>query len=154
MLKQRGTLIGSGKSCKKLEKEILQKVVDDSVKITTPVRAFITFRTQEGFERCSKYMGKSKTKPVMKLFDYPVTFRAAPEPSNVIWENLEVTGPTMKKRQCISYLWIGAFILVCFLLITILKVQSGTTKAKYPVRVECSEITNEFTSLYKCDDTS
>jgi hypothetical protein len=118
----------------------MEKVVTDSSKITTPVRAFITFKTQEGFERCCKYIGKSKKTPVMKLLDQKVHFKEAPEPSNIIWENLEVTGPTMAKREAIAGFWITLFIIFCFLTITAIKAYSGTTKAKYPVSVNCEEI--------------
>ena len=147
MLKERGTLIGNGKSCKKLEKEIMETVYKDSLKITTPVRAFITFRTHEGFERCNKYIGKSKNKLVMYMFDkYPVHFKLAPEPSNIIWENLEITKKTMRRRETFAGSMIIAFIVVCFLVITALKAYSGFSKAKYPVRVDCGMMNKEFTT--------
>lgn len=60
MLKQRGLLIGNNKPHKKLEKQIMEYVVKNFERISTPVKAFITFRTQEGFERCCKYIGNSK----------------------------------------------------------------------------------------------
>jgi hypothetical protein len=89
------------------------------------VRAFITFLSQEGYDRCSKYISKSKTVPFMELYGEKVHFRAAPEPSNIIWENLEITGPTMKKREAIAGFWIIIFIVICFLAITALKAYSG-----------------------------
>ena len=87
----------------------------------------------------------------MKLFDQKVHFKSAPEPSNIIWENLEVTRPTMKKRECIAGFGITLFIIICFLSITAMKAYSGTTKQKYPISVNCEDVSNTFRTKYPCD---
>ena len=96
-------------------------------------------------------MGKSKTAPVMEFFGEKVQFKAAPEPSNIIWENLEITAPMMRKREAIAGFSITAFIVVVVLVITLLKAYSGKTKAKYPGSVDCEQITNDFTLKWPCD---
>lgn len=62
-----------------------------------PIYAFIIFTNQEASERCKNYLyrkigGKrNKAKQLFKMLgDVPV-FQDAPEPTNIIWENLEVT---------------------------------------------------------------
>lgn len=70
----------------------------DFIKMKQPVIAFITFTTQEAAERCYKYLLKAD--PVSKvknqnlkefmLLGDKADIRAASEPSNIIWENLEV----------------------------------------------------------------
>ena len=76
---------------------------------STPVAAFVTFNTQEGYERCLQEFETSHT-----MFGYPIYHRhmrgalknsngfklfedeedlevfPAKEPSNIIWENLQI----------------------------------------------------------------
>jgi hypothetical protein len=59
-----------------------------------PIYAFIIFTNQEAFERCQNFLhqrtdGKinNKRHPFKLLGDVPV-FQEAPEPTNIIWENL------------------------------------------------------------------
>ena len=65
-------------------------------KMTTPIKAFITFDTIEGKDRCLKYLSKKLSTgqkndhfEPFKLLDEQVNLRNAPEPSNIIWENLQ-----------------------------------------------------------------
>lgn len=140
MLKKRGLFIGGCKPVKKFEKEIMDKVMTNYDLIQTPVRAFITFRTHEGYERCCKFMSNQKNAKKMTIFGQPVQFREATEPSNIIWENLEVTKATQKKRKVKVSIAILMFIVACFFLFVGLKATSGKNKQKYPVRVECDEL--------------
>ncbi len=67
---------------------------------TEPVVAFVTFNSQEGYERCINHMESTKNfygEPIynesghgFKLFDEEQEVYAANEPSNIIWENLEI----------------------------------------------------------------
>ena len=64
--------------------------------LSTPVKAYISFESAEAFERCQKHLfkydtdshKKNKLYQEMELFDEPAQLAAAPEPSNIIWENL------------------------------------------------------------------
>ena len=62
-----------------------------------PIYAFIIFTNQEAFERCQNNLFRNiggkrnkERKNFELLGDVPV-FDEAPEPTNIIWENLEVT---------------------------------------------------------------
>jgi hypothetical protein len=63
--------------------------------ITRPVAAFITFETQEGYERACNIKGKRNWKlevSVDKEFlGQPLYFTEAPEPTNIIWEHRDRT---------------------------------------------------------------
>lgn len=73
---------------------------------------FITFNTQEGLERSLNYLcendftghknkdreeyyKKNPHKMKFELFGESPVVTSAPEPSNIIWENLEIEGKTM-----------------------------------------------------------
>jgi len=65
--------------------------------LSIPVTAFITFASSEGYERCAKYLFKedilgkqNKNCKKLKLLGEEVVLSAAPEPSNIVWENLDV----------------------------------------------------------------
>ena len=59
-LKQRGYLIGAGYFDKVPEQDdkLNQIVKQDKALLKQPVCAFITFNSQEAFERCQKYLFK------------------------------------------------------------------------------------------------
>ena len=67
----------------------------DAEKLMTPVKAFIIFNDQEGFDRCEKYFYKwdeseRKENPSYKKVKFlgdDLDFSCAPDPSNIIWEN-------------------------------------------------------------------
>ena len=62
--------------------------------------AFITFKTQEAKERIAKWRIKKNEDGTnnkdcildrkFEIFDEELRFEAAPEPSDIIWENLEI----------------------------------------------------------------
>jgi hypothetical protein len=51
--------------------------------------------------------------------------RAASEPSNVVWENLEVNKTTTRKRYSVVFTVIIVFIIVTFLVFTSMKYLAG-----------------------------
>ena len=58
MLMERGTLLGQGKFKKIsiIDEKINKYLKNNLDEITTPVCAFISFQTQEGNERCERFM--------------------------------------------------------------------------------------------------
>ena len=80
-------------------------------KITTPVSAFITFTTQEGFERCNNQINQyneegelnSNRVPFKFLTEEPIV-RDAPDPSNIIWENQAITRKRKLCNNALAYL--------------------------------------------------
>ena len=68
-----------------------------------------------------------KNKNVKKfiLFGETANVKAASEPSNVVWENLQVDKKTTRKRYSIVFSIIIVFIIVTFLMFTAMKYLAG-----------------------------
>ena len=76
----------------------------------------------------------------------PAQFLPSSEPSNIIWENLEIDKKTMKKRKLWVMLAILIFILLTYVFFTFLKSKTGTNKLKYPSSLNCTEYDEVFSS--------
>ena len=91
---KRGTAFGNGKygQVAKMDADIDALATEKAAELGTPVRAFITFCTQEGYERCEKWLFGQDPRYRIEIFGHVATsIHAAPEPTNIIWENQEVT---------------------------------------------------------------
>lgn len=55
----KGNFDGIEKVEHNLNQIIQEDIEDNDIDLSKPVKAFITFKTQEGFERCRKYLFKS-----------------------------------------------------------------------------------------------
>ena len=99
LLTVRGGLITQGKFDKlPAVNKMLQNLKEtQSDKLIRPVTAFLTFNTQEGYERSLRYWGPEsagKTKELTenhKFCDTQIRVKPAPEPSNIIWENRHIS---------------------------------------------------------------
>ena len=171
LLRARGTHITNGnlKAIPEIDNKVNLLFLTQSEKLTTPVTAFITFTTQEGYERCSEFLsGRLHTglpNPKKRSFEFlgeQAQIADAPEPTNVIWENLEVSRKEINRRKCLAGLAVSVFIFCTFLLFTYLKTKSGKNKLKYPSTVDCDSIYTMFDSksefhryaAYDQDETS
>lgn len=67
-------------------------------------------------------------------------FIEAPEPSNVLWENLEVTARQRRGRKCGVSMVIVIFMIFTFVLFSYLKAKQGFNKLKYPDNQDCGSI--------------
>lgn len=83
LLRERGTYIKEQewKMVKRIEAKIDHLKETNFESFVWPVSAFITFKTEDGYNRAQQYEGKllKNTKVV--------SFREASEPSDIIWEN-------------------------------------------------------------------
>ena len=76
--------------------DLMRENIERNVEsLATPIVAFVTFKSQEGYERCSKHLfentrrkKKSNRANQFQLWGEKAQIKAAPEPSNIIWENL------------------------------------------------------------------
>ena len=68
----------------------------------------------------------------------------APEPSNIIWENLDVSLNTQRKRECGVGIIIVIFIILTLMLFSVLKGVAGINNLKYPPRINCVSINGQF----------
>ena len=77
----------------------------------------------------------------------------APEPTDVIWENLQVTHKVRRTRQVQAGLAIMCFILVTFILQSALKSYKGYNIWKYPQNQNCVNM-KELFRIGNSTDTS
>jgi hypothetical protein len=74
------------------------------------------------------------------LYDGEVDTDRAPEPSDIIWENLNITSTTIHLNEAKSYAIIGIFLFLTFILFTFMKAFSGANAKKYPDSIDCKSI--------------
>jgi len=86
----------------------------------------------------------------LELFGEDCQITAAPEPSNVLWENLETTPFQRGARKTGVVMLITLFIFLTFLLYSGLKSKAGENKLKYPSSTDC----NGFKSLFEKGERS
>jgi len=103
---KRGALYANGRYDLVAEMdELLEKWIRRGKKqdeLSIPVCAFVTFATQEGYERCAKRVftaaqkrrGNAGLADRLTILDEVAEVDAAPEPSNIIWQNLEKSRKT------------------------------------------------------------
>jgi len=130
------------------------------------VRAYITFTTQEGFERASLYWPRNRDDvppPVLDLVqpednrsllnDY-LKLEKATEPGNIIWEHLEsdeiswYSGRGCSKTQWLCkvfvFFMIGLFVLLMFGFFAWVKIESVTIQKQFPPSFDCPAIDEMF----------
>ena len=72
------------------------------------------------------------------------TFEEAPEPSDVIWENLEINEETKMQNTGYVCLTISFFLLLTFFIFTGLKVVSGNAVLQSPPNQDCLSVDHMF----------
>lgn len=86
------------------------------------VCAFVVFNNEESVIRALEdYTGSehiwnrvSQPKHLRFLEEYPLIVKEAPDPADIIWENLEATGPERNRRSCITLLGTAVLLLLSF----------------------------------------
>ena len=71
------------------------------------------------------------------LFGEEQEVAAAFEPSNIIWENLEIPVKTRNRNKCKVFLIVSFLLLIILLAVAYLKVLATKEKLKYPQSYEC-----------------
>lgn len=112
LLEKRGAAIVNRKEKQQLEieeklEEIRRQKADE---VSRPVKAFITFETQEGYERAKKI--KKDNLNVLK---------SAVEPTNIIWENMHYTKSAKIVRTIVVVLIIVLLMILTFVLFIVIK---------------------------------
>lgn len=118
----------------------------------TPVCAFITFTTQEAKERAMKYYSKynedgtsnSDYDPIISK-DQEMEVVDAPEPSNILWENLQVSKLRVQVNQGVVYFAIFVILAIVFGTMTLLKKTASDNQKMYPPRMPCAGIDQLYT---------
>jgi len=105
--------------------------------LTRPVCAFITFDSDDGYEealrysrrnwfqrRLAEYRGEEDEGVDAALLGRAVTFTAASEPTNIIWENRHIKGANYYARFTAAVIWLAALIAGAFFIIFLAKRSS------------------------------
>lgn len=66
------------------------------------------------------------------------------EPSDVIYENLEISEQQVKRNEKVMYAVLAISVLLAFFLFTYLKVKTGENAIKYPPSLNCDPIYQLF----------
>jgi hypothetical protein len=150
LLKKRGTAVADGqfRNLPKIDEEINQLKEKDLQALTKPVSAFITFETQDGFERACEFKGSFNCKgEVIADHEFdgaPLYFDDAPEPTNIIWEHRENSYSTQMHRTIIVTGIIVFLLLLAFFAFYYLKKITVENYRKYPPTTNCGDIYNIF----------
>jgi hypothetical protein len=149
LLDKRGDFLGVGKfkEAAEIDKKILKYLKDNMDRVTTPVSAFVTFTTQEAQERCNKYLfaetelGYSNADQVdINILGQPAQINQAPEPTNVIWEDLGITGNRLLwnsiKANCLMFI----LVLAGFTFFWILKTLPNEVRKEFPTTAHCEDL--------------
>ena len=141
LLMERGKYIISEEQDKEdeLDEKIDNLKNDERESFIVPVTAFITFETQEGYERALRFEGTRKWCKVVadhEFMNKPLIFQAAVEPTNIIWENRHFTQNEQFWRTVIVRAIVVAIMVGVFILFFVLKIQVAENNQKYPP-VDC-----------------
>ena len=95
--------------------------------IMIPVGAFITFESEEGFQRCLTLQGR----PKVQVLGQRMQLKAATEPTNIIWENRQHSTASRVIKTIFVILVIICLLAISFSIILLLKQKSRESNNKY-----------------------
>ena len=131
MLEKRGKSINN-LDLKGIEKHEIKinKLLKNEKKVAEfmkPCQAFIIFSNQEGFERCMQHCSTSKglfgqivyneSDYALTVMDEKLEVREAPEPTDIIWENLQNDYQTTKTKEGRTFLIIFSYFAFLFMIL-------------------------------------
>ena len=91
-----------------------------------PVSAFVTFENEEGFNRALKAHNYN-----IKLLDSSIRIEQASEPTDIIWENREITFFSKLLRTLFAVIILGVLIALSFYVVISLKKEAKAVTMKY-----------------------
>jgi hypothetical protein len=138
----------------------VKKILDN---MQRPCSVFVTFESEEGYERATRYndwvnpQSNENVADVGGLTDYthyekilgePIELgiQEASEPSDIIWENRQFTTKERKFKRMIVYMIILIMLCMSGAIIYVCTTRSTKLKTRYPM-VDCKVIENEYGSL-------
>jgi hypothetical protein len=112
--------------------------------------AFVTFEHQESLRRClqdyanyNSYMTRSRMPEPLKFQGHCISVRRAPEPSTIMWENLERTRGEKCCRRSIT-----SFITLCLLLLSLTAISAITSLSNSKKRPELEYCGDDVMAMY------
>ena len=120
----------------------------DSFKVmTTPCSVFMTFKTEEGYNRASGLDETCTDNPELAHLNkwcgasqnegHEIDVQDASEPSDIIWENRQFTPQQRRKKEWICCTVMTIMLLGSFVLIYWCQNVSNNALMKYPVVADC-----------------
>jgi hypothetical protein len=100
----------------------------------TPVSVFLTFESEEGYNRALKCQDND-----IYWKDQQLSFSPAPEPTDIIWENRQFSTKKRVLRACYAILIILILLAISFVIIVTLKQKQIENNLKY-ADADCQEI--------------
>lgn len=113
--------------------------------LMTPVSAFITFESEEGYQRALNMCDNGRRLSILGTVDPRIV--EAPEPTNIIWENRPYSFFHRLTRLLISSIVIVFLLSISFSIIFVLKRQAKENNLKYQQGV-CSELYDTYGDKY------
>ena len=137
----------ASESLAKLEEKALElEQAAISAKSTEVIGAFVTFNNEESYTRCLEdYSGSGsmlgsyfQSRNLRWEQTAPLKVSAAPEPSNIIWENLEITPNQRRAREFLSGCVMILLLLVSFAVVLAAKTAETNFKEGLPTSKSCN----------------
>jgi hypothetical protein len=143
LLRTRGTYIKNldWDNLKKIDEEIQTCKTEKYQDFMTPVSVFITFESEEGYNRA--LVIAEKDLPI-NWMGQKLRFDPAPEPTDIIWENRELTNTDRIKRLIITILVTLFLLAISFTIIIMLKQKAMENNIKYG-EADCREVAEIYT---------
>lgn len=116
----------------------------------------MTFTTQEAKERAMKYYCKFNEDGTDNNDYDPITSNEevlevldAPEPSNILWENLQISKLMVRVNQGAVYFAIIVILVIVFGIMALLKKTAADNLKMYPIRMPCDGIQSLYEKGYE-----
>jgi hypothetical protein len=74
----------------------------------------------------------------------PLEVYEAPEPSDIIFENFDISKASVKCNECILYVFLVIAVFLAGLLFVFLKLKSGKNNLMYPATFDCNSVYSLF----------
>lgn len=119
------------------EKRLIEEEIEDLKKtsieeLSRPVIAYVTFETQEGYERAIR---------IGSGFGY--MFSPAVEPTNIIWENSHYSMSVILSRSMVAISVIAGLLVGAFFILLFIKWSLVWSNVKY-MNLNCNEFNTHF----------
>jgi Cytosolic domain of 10TM putative phosphate transporter len=127
---------------KKADAQVQQALQDNFEALRTPVSVFVTFESEEGYNRA---LAIKEHNLKIDWMGRPLLFDPAPEPTDIIWENRELTNSQRLVRLLITIAITLVLLGISFTVIIVLKQKSMESNQKYG-DADCLEIARIYSA--------
>ena len=106
----------------------------------------MTFETEEGYNRALNYKNVLKARPDETkdqrywITDHEIDIKDACEPSDIIWENREITDSQRFFKGIIAFTVVSIMLAISFIIIVKLTQVSNYALEKYPPVPDCTNL--------------